>query len=59
MNKLNTELRSVLNQKDVQERMIAAGFDLADTTLEQFDAFIRKDVALYTRIIKESKMRLD
>ena len=59
VNKLNTELRSVLNQKDLQERMIAAGFDLADTTLEQFDAFIRKDVALYTRIIKESKMRLD
>lgn len=59
VNKLNTELRSVLNQKDMQERMIAAGFDLADTTLEQFDAFIRKDVALYTRIIKESKMRLD
>ncbi len=39
--------------------MIAAGFDLADTTVEQFDAFIKKDVVLYNRIIKESKMKLD
>jgi tripartite-type tricarboxylate transporter receptor subunit TctC len=39
--------------------LIAAGIDLADTTLEQFDAYIKKDVAFYNRIIKESKIRLD
>ena len=59
VHKLNTDIRKILNQKDLQERMIAAGFDLADTTLEQFDAFIKKDVALYQRIIRESKIKLD
>ncbi len=59
VNKLNTDIRKILGQKDMQDRMIAAGFDLADTTVEQFDAFIKKDVVLYNRIIKESKMKLD
>ncbi len=59
VNKLNTDIRKILAQKDMQDRMIAAGFDLADTTVEQFDAFIKKDVVLYNRIIKESKMKLD
>lgn len=57
--KLNADIRKVLAQKDLQERMIAAGFDLADTTVEQFEAYVRKDVALYNRIIKESKIKLD
>ncbi len=57
--KLNTDIRKILSQKDMQERMVAAGFDLTDTTLAQFDAFIKKDVALYHRIIKESKLKLD
>lgn len=59
INKLNTDIRHVLNQKDMQERMVTAGFDLADTTVAQFDAFIQKDIALYQRIIKESRMKLD
>ncbi len=57
--KLNADIRKVLNHKEMQERMIAAGFDLADTTLEQFDAYVKKDVTLYNRIIRESKIRLD
>ena len=57
--KLNADIRKILSHKDTQDRMIAAGFDLSDTTLEQFEAFIKKDVALYSRIIKESKLKLD
>lgn len=59
VNKLNTDIRRVLSQKDLQDRMIAAGFDLADTTVEQFEAYVKKDVALYDRIIRESKIKLD
>jgi tripartite-type tricarboxylate transporter receptor subunit TctC len=59
VNKLNIDIRKILNQKEMQERMIAAGFDPVDTTLEQFEAFIKKDVALYHRIIRESKLKLD
>jgi len=57
--KLNRDVRLILARKDVQERMIAAGFDLADTSIEQFDAFVRKDARLYERIVKASAIRLD
>ncbi len=59
VNKINADVRKVLSPKDMQDRLIAAGFDLADTTVAQFQAFIQKDVKLYERIIRESKMKLD
>ena len=59
VNRLNADIRKILNQKEIQERMVAAGFDLADTTVAQFEAYVKKDVVLYNRIIKESKMKLD
>ena len=57
--KINADVRKVLAHKDLQERMIAAGFDPADTTVEQFEAYVKRDVALYDRIVRESKMKLD
>jgi tripartite-type tricarboxylate transporter receptor subunit TctC len=57
--RLNADIRKVLGQKDMQERMIAAGFALADSTVEQFDAFVRNDVKLYERIVRASNIKLD
>ena len=57
--KLNSDVRRVLAQKDLQERMIAAGFDLADTTIDAFDAFVKKDIQLYERVVKAAGIRLD
>jgi tripartite-type tricarboxylate transporter receptor subunit TctC len=57
--KINADVRKVLGSREMQDRLIAAGFDPADTTIAQFQAFIDKDVKLYQRIIKESKIRLD
>jgi len=59
VNKTNADVRRIIDQKETRERMIAAGFEIADTTVEQFAAYIRKDIQLYTRIIKESKIKLD
>ena len=57
--KLNGDVRRILAQKELQERMIAAGFDLADTTIDAFDAFVRKDMQLYERVVKAAGIRLD
>jgi tripartite-type tricarboxylate transporter receptor subunit TctC len=59
LNQINADIRKVLADKELQQRMIAAGFDLADTTVAQFEAYVQKDVILYNRIIRESKIRLD
>lgn len=57
--RLNADIRRVIAQKDMQERMIAAGFAPADTTVAQFGEFIDTDVKLYERIVRESKIKLD
>ena len=57
--KVNADVRRIIDQKETKERMIAAGFDIADTTVAQFEAYIKKDIVLYARIIRESKIKLD
>ena len=57
--RVNADVRRIIDQKETKDRMIAAGFDIADTTVEQFEAYIRKDIQLYARIIRESKIKLD
>lgn len=59
VSKINADVRKVLGSREMHDRLIAAGFDPADTTIAQFQAFIDKDVKLYQRIIKESKIKLD
>ena len=59
VSKINADVRKVLSPKDMQERLIAAGFEPADTSIEQFQTFIQKDIKLYERIVRESKLKLD
>ncbi len=59
VSKINADVRKVLAPKDMQDRLLSAGLDPSDTTIEQFAAFIQKDVKLYDRIIRESKIKLD
>jgi tripartite-type tricarboxylate transporter receptor subunit TctC len=59
INKLNADIRQVLGDKALQQRMINAGFDLADTRIDEFAAFINKDVTTYGRIIRDAKVRLN
>lgn len=57
--RVNADVRRIIDQKETKERMIAAGFDIADTTVAQFEAYIKKDIVLYVHIIRESKIKLD
>jgi tripartite-type tricarboxylate transporter receptor subunit TctC len=57
IDRINREINSVL--PEMNERLLAAGFEPANTTVEAFDAFVKKDVSRYTRVIRESNIRLD
>jgi tripartite-type tricarboxylate transporter receptor subunit TctC len=59
INKLNSDIRQVLGDKTLQQRMINAGFELADTRIDEFAGFINKDVTTYGRIIRDAKVRLN
>ena len=59
IDRINAAIAEVLKTREMKERMLAAGFDLATTTVEEFDAFVKRDVQRYTKVIKESHIRVD
>jgi tripartite-type tricarboxylate transporter receptor subunit TctC len=59
VNRINAAIAEVLNTREMKERMIATGFDLAMTTVAEFDAFVTRDVQRYTRVIRESRIRVE
>ena len=60
VSQIHADMRKVLESRQMQDRLIAAGFGAADTGIAQCQRFIiDNDVKLYQRMIKESKIRLD
>jgi tripartite-type tricarboxylate transporter receptor subunit TctC len=56
---LNTALNRVLADPDVIARFKSAGVAPAGGTVQNFDAFVKKDYANWGRIIKESGIKLN
>lgn len=52
--KLNQELVRIFNLPDVKSKLLAQGGELATGTPEEFADFIRKDVAKWNKVIRES-----
>jgi tripartite-type tricarboxylate transporter receptor subunit TctC len=57
VDKLNADIRQVLDQPDVRERL--AGYELAGTTPEQFGEFLKSEVARWNRVVKASGAQVD
>jgi tripartite-type tricarboxylate transporter receptor subunit TctC len=59
VNRLNADINRVLQAQDLKDRMLATGFELAQTSVDEFDAFVRRDVARYRKVIRESNIRIE
>jgi tripartite-type tricarboxylate transporter receptor subunit TctC len=57
--KINGDIAKILKLPEVRERMVAAGFEPAMTSVGEFAAFVNRDVQRYTKVIKESRIRVD
>lgn len=57
--RINHDINRLLSEPEVKERLVAAGFEPAHTTVEAFAAFVRRDYERYGRVIRESNIRLD
>ncbi len=57
--KINGDIAEVLKMRDVNERMLAAGFEPAMTSVEEFAAFVKRDFRRYAKVIKEAHVRVD
>ena len=52
----NTEIRRVTKLPDLKERLIAEGFDIADSSPEVFHALLKRDVERWTKVVREAKV---
>jgi tripartite-type tricarboxylate transporter receptor subunit TctC len=57
--KVNREIVKIMHIPDVQQRAVAAGFEPVGSTIEDFDAFVRADIARAAAVIKASNMQPD
>jgi len=57
--KLNREILRIYALPDVQERIAAAGLDPVTSTPAEFNTFIRSEAERWSKVIKESGVRLD
>jgi tripartite-type tricarboxylate transporter receptor subunit TctC len=57
--KLNNDINRLLQTPEMKQQLVAAGFEPAETSVEQFDAFVKKDIERYSRIIREANIRMD
>ena len=52
--RLNTELRRIIADPKVKERLATIGFDAFSSTPEELDAFVREDLAKWTKWVKDA-----
>src|SRR5262249_29410963 len=55
--RINADTGKVLHLSDIRERMMGMGFEAAETSVQEFDAFTRRDVARWTKVIKEARIQ--
>lgn len=59
VSKLNQEIVRILGLPDVREKLIASGLDPITSTPAEFAAFIRKEADRWSRVIKQTGIRLE
>lgn len=57
--KLNTEINKLLLDPKVKERMTALGTDVISKTPEQFGSFLVEEMALWTKVVRDSGAKVD
>ena len=57
--KLNSEIRAILKQPDVVEKIASQGGEIVAGPSEEFAAFLPGDTASWARLIKEADIRAE
>jgi tripartite-type tricarboxylate transporter receptor subunit TctC len=57
--KLNTDINTVLARQDIRERFAEQGADVVGGSADQLAAFVRRESALYAKIIRSSGIKID
>lgn len=56
---LNAAVLKAIAMPEVQQRLVAQGYDVQGSTPEAFNKLIQSDLATYSRVIREAKIRVE
>jgi tripartite-type tricarboxylate transporter receptor subunit TctC len=57
--KLNQAFIRIAGMPDVKERVAALGSDLVTSTPEEFDAFVKRELAVWSKVVKDVGIKID
>jgi tripartite-type tricarboxylate transporter receptor subunit TctC len=57
--RLNAEALKALQMREVQEQLVRQGMDPTGSTPAEFDAYLRSEIAKWTRVVKEARIKAD
>ncbi len=59
VNKIYLDSAKVLAMPDVRERLAGLGLEVVASTPEQFDAFVRSEIAKWAKVVKDNNIKAD
>ena len=59
IDRINRNINDILKTRDMQERMVAAGFEVGATSVAEFDAYVKRDFVRYFKVIRDANIRAD
>ena len=59
VHKLHAMLQDVLKEQAIQEKFASLGLEIIGNTPEEFAAFLKKDIAKWGKVVKESGAKVD
>ena len=59
VNRIYADSGKVLAMPDVRERLAGLGLEVVGSTPEQFDAFVRSEIAKWAKVIKDNNIKAD
>jgi tripartite-type tricarboxylate transporter receptor subunit TctC len=57
--RLNTEIVRILKQPDVAEKLSSLGADIVGSSPEEFDRYLRAEIAKWGKVARDNNIRLD
>ena len=59
INRINAELRNVLAQPAVKERLAVLGAEIAASTPQEFGAFIKSEIAKWGKLVRDAGIKAE
>ena len=59
VNRLNQAFAKVTAMPDVKEKVAALGSDLVSSTPEEYDAFLKRELATWSKVVRAVGIKID